>query len=446
MIRRRRRPGVSLTEALVAMFIVALALTSLLALLPLGVMRMGQAFKDGRTGQLANSSDCYARLWWKDLWLDPATDGLVKEEVITGYDPDTGAPTPASPGPPPIPPPPPGKEHALRAFDNPNAPWYPSPSDPVVPPNPAEYQYSAGAYGGSPFPQDTTLVPRFKYSSAASYPIFLDPVGFVANHKAWMNGDATKRTAKWWVGGANGFGVLSNGAGLGVPRRSLAALTYIPAPAQLPATALQDQDQYYMRLRLFSLLDDIGFKRNADGNPANGYMGAPDLTNGSVQRGGVYNCAWLIQRPNNNKRFYARINVVVYEKRSSEKPSEESVAFTPAAFPIHPDPNNPSPSIIIGPVTVNGTQQRPPIRKTGWIMVVSGPQFPNGAPEPVAEFYRVIGINDDGAPNSYRLELQSPIRPVAGSLVDYSAAVVFMDNVVEVFDEQIMGPLAEPIR
>ena len=52
-----RRPGLTLTEALVAMFVAALGMISLLTLFPLGALQMGQALKDSRTAETARQAD-----------------------------------------------------------------------------------------------------------------------------------------------------------------------------------------------------------------------------------------------------------------------------------------------------------------------------------------------------------------------------------------------------
>ena len=63
----RRRPGVTLTEVLVAIFIMALGLMALLTLFPLGALNMAQAIKDDRTANSAANSAANARAAWKLL-------------------------------------------------------------------------------------------------------------------------------------------------------------------------------------------------------------------------------------------------------------------------------------------------------------------------------------------------------------------------------------------
>ena len=60
MVRDRRSPvrrGVTLTEVLVAMFVMAIGMISLLTLFPLGAMQVGQALRDDRATQLARQAD-----------------------------------------------------------------------------------------------------------------------------------------------------------------------------------------------------------------------------------------------------------------------------------------------------------------------------------------------------------------------------------------------------
>jgi hypothetical protein len=427
MIYRSRRSGVGLTEALVALFIVAIGLTALLALWPLGISSMARAFKDGRTGQLSNSSDSLVRLVWRDLWIDPNTDSIyTAEEKVTGWTKQGQTVT----NPTYIP----GNEQALRALDNPNAPWY-SPVDPstlgLVPPLPPEQPFDPVAQGGVPNPQ-TTAAPRLATDSGASYAVFIDPIGFARKTGA----------DKWWVGGQSLFAV---------PRRSLATVAFPTSPPQPIAAGGQAYSplmQNIRRLRMFSLLDDLTFDRNS---------GAAELLDpGTLTlkgRAGRYNCGWLIQRDTNSRRSRFKLTVVAYENRTPDAPVQE-VATTVAA-PVVPFSTQPSSGANASSysILVNWTGPgRPPLKRGGWIMLVSGPQFATQpppkqpeVPEPVADFYRVIGINDD-QPGVLRLELQNPVRPVAGSLLSFNAGVVFMEGVSEVFEENPVDPWMPPIR
>src|SRR5437879_2466574 len=56
MIHQNTRSGATLTEVLVAIFIMAIGLLALLTLFPLGALSMAQAIKDGRTAQSSRNA------------------------------------------------------------------------------------------------------------------------------------------------------------------------------------------------------------------------------------------------------------------------------------------------------------------------------------------------------------------------------------------------------
>src|SRR5713101_4656546 len=61
MIRTQTRTGATLTEVLVAIFVMAIGLLALLTLFPLGALSMAQAIKDDRTAHSAKNA--YAIAW-----------------------------------------------------------------------------------------------------------------------------------------------------------------------------------------------------------------------------------------------------------------------------------------------------------------------------------------------------------------------------------------------
>lgn len=65
-----KRPGVTLTEVLVAIFIMGIGMISLLVLFPLGGLKMSIAIKDERTAHCAANAEAIARMF--DLANDPA--------------------------------------------------------------------------------------------------------------------------------------------------------------------------------------------------------------------------------------------------------------------------------------------------------------------------------------------------------------------------------------
>lgn len=120
---RTRRPGLTLTEALVALFVAAIGMIALMTLFPLGALQMGQALKDERTSQAAMQADGLMRWYWKTF-------------VVETSPPDT----------------------AFDALDNPNA--SPCTSTRTVP---------SGM---------TAPIPATSHES--SFPVFVDPIGSFA--------------------------------------------------------------------------------------------------------------------------------------------------------------------------------------------------------------------------------------------------------------------------
>ncbi len=138
-----RRPGLSLTEVLVTLFVVAIGLISLMTLFPVGAMQMGQALKDDRIRQTANQADGITRIWWQTE---------VVEQQATG-----------------------NEDNFWKTLDNPNYPAAPSAAQPLRAPD------------GNP-----------------SYAVFLDPIGWQArigfpvrqNWMAFTAGALPRRSAR----------------------------------------------------------------------------------------------------------------------------------------------------------------------------------------------------------------------------------------------------------
>lgn len=60
-----RRQGLGLLEVIVAMFVMALGMISLLTLFPLGAIQMGHALRNARAAETAMQADTLMRLWWQ---------------------------------------------------------------------------------------------------------------------------------------------------------------------------------------------------------------------------------------------------------------------------------------------------------------------------------------------------------------------------------------------
>jgi prepilin-type N-terminal cleavage/methylation domain-containing protein len=77
-----RRRGLSLTEVLVAIFIMAIGLMALLTLFPLGALNMAQAIKDDRTGNSAGNAAAVAHTIWRILVAQTPTN---PDATLTPY-------------------------------------------------------------------------------------------------------------------------------------------------------------------------------------------------------------------------------------------------------------------------------------------------------------------------------------------------------------------------
>src|SRR5438876_7451723 len=82
-----RRNAVTLTEVLIAIFVLSIGLMALLSLFPLGAAQMAQALKDQRCAEAAGIAGAQARMIWKEAcvtlpnapgadpqFLDPASN------------------------------------------------------------------------------------------------------------------------------------------------------------------------------------------------------------------------------------------------------------------------------------------------------------------------------------------------------------------------------------
>ncbi|QDU22053.1 type II secretion system protein [Urbifossiella limnaea] len=141
-----RRPGLSLTEVLVALFIMGIGTIAVLTLFPLGALNMAQAFRDDRCTQGAAQADAFLRSY-------------VRERI------DTGRLTPA----------PPGGEGFYEALTSPDQ-------------KKTFSNYFVGDDSGG----------------SISYPVLIDPIGFKARGGTTDAGGV--QATNTWFGADNGFG------------------------------------------------------------------------------------------------------------------------------------------------------------------------------------------------------------------------------------------------
>lgn len=340
----RRRPGLSMTEVLVALFIMGLGTIAILTLFPLGAINMAQALKDDRTTQAANQAEAYMR-WY------------FQANAVEGT---------------------PGAEPFVRTFDNPND------TTGIPPAELAAFQAT---------PATSLALPILP--GEASYPVVVDPMGWVARRTA----------SKFWCG-------LESPANYQrLPRRNMSLVT---RPDQA--------------LRVCSLLDGLTFDPSQGGQPI-------DPATGNVDREYRYNWLWVLQRMRNDNPGNVNVTVVVFDKRTHQfVPDKAEFAFTGVAF-------TPGSTTVTVPTTPGVVLQ-----KGGWVMdaTIKPADLLATPPTPAmrhANFYRIVSATENGA--NIDLELDKPIRrndgranPTLDAWTD--GTLVVLAGVADVFEQQPM--------
>jgi len=426
-----QRPGVSLMEVLIAMFVMTIGLLGVLSLFPLGAVRMAQAMKDDRCATINNDIASNMRWVWEDE-VNPTSHP-------NGLYPQPGNPANANfngdaPGPI-VPPPNPNLyihyDALFNARVNVNYAWNP------------DLNVPAGTTGSIPAAYRSTtpaLIPSVTgIRTGPSYPVFVDPIGWNSN-----NVNVTNPGQKYWIGGNTSC----------IPRRSLRRIEWAYVANQgyiAQYTNATTPSSLLLRERYFVHQDDIGF--GLDGTPVNGLGNATAGSNNSdfgatvglqnmaqqVQRDGRYNCALMIQWEDRSNVQYqnADVTIVVYSGRSLDLPSAETVystLFTKGSTEAQ---------IVFG----GGTP--PSIRNGTWILdgTMTRPNNNQLVPEPHGNFYRIISVTSVDTVNGIMyVELQTPALAStflpSGQL--YGLGVV-MDNVVEVFPGRKVYASSRPV-
>jgi type II secretory pathway pseudopilin PulG len=85
-----RRLGITLTEVLIALFIMALGMIALLVMFPLGAQQIAQAVKDDRSTQAANNADNLLRSYWrKNVVRYLSTPGNTEADLVNPANPNS---------------------------------------------------------------------------------------------------------------------------------------------------------------------------------------------------------------------------------------------------------------------------------------------------------------------------------------------------------------------
>jgi hypothetical protein len=404
-----RRPATTLTEVLIAIFIMAIGLMALLTLFPIGALQMAQSLKDQRCAEVGANAIAYARANWKAaVEAETANGSPLFYDAVTNNQPRAAT------------------ARCYMAMDDPNLDPE-SVASPTPSPQP-KYQPLSTANGFRSIM--AALTPT---TSGPSYPVFYDPMGYYANQGT---------SQKYWVG----VGRLPNGTlrtdnstppmpSSMIPRRSL----NYPNSAGPAATVL----------RPLTLTDDLTF------NTAGQASGTP------LERQDRYNFGLMFRRGNNTEPFRGNmdVTVVIYSGRSIDVPAAE-YTYTNVDFgrgPFNPGTNINGQLVGVGydltqctnTVSITyGTNDgpKPAIRRGSWILdssLIDGAAPTGSQFQPQGFFYRVVDvISDDGT--TMTLELQTTLKPgpqrgrKPGAGVKDFGTITVMDKVVEVFEK---GPI-----
>ncbi|MGL4422492.1 MAG: type IV pilus modification PilV family protein, partial [Gemmataceae bacterium] len=332
--KRRARRGLTLTEALIAMFIAALGLIALMTLFPLGALQMGQALKDERCAQTALQADGLMRWYWKQE--------VVEKKDREGANRD-GLPQHADP--------------LLLALQNPNQ-------------NTVTARIDATAtrtYTLFDLIQRTAVAPRtIAYpappANEVSYPVAIDSIGWDARvyatrprEQSALGGNATDNHDTY------------------IPRRCMRNLiTTTPASAgstytfgnasTYPADGTKIYSSYTASVsnvvRMHAMLDDLTYE-----DAGTGYVkGSPN----TVERQGRYNWMAILQRPYSAREAYttANMTICVFDSRAPGYAPTGSELVYPRdgdSVPIALTPGATS-------VRIYYTTTPPPVAKGRWIM------------------------------------------------------------------------------
>jgi hypothetical protein len=345
-----KHSGATLVEVLVAIFVMAIGLITLLTLFPLGLLSMSQAIKDDRCAHTVANAAAIEKIW---------------DIRHAGYQP-LGQP----------------------AGTNPAA---------------GSYWTSSGGLFVTP-----TIGGLAAITSGPGYPIYVDPFAFSGNI-----GSSTPNPS---YGSTLGALTPSSPTGPGIQRVDIGS-NDIAMGGVAGSTG--------WRVRWFALLDDIEFENNgvaAPGNPAN-----PGGNN--LSREDRYTWGYLFRMLDgaNPSTSPIEVTVVVYSGRTQLSGEQTYQARW----------QNSATSNVVR-VYYAVTDNRPAIRKGGWILEPTIVGTGSSAPNTNGYFYRVVNVSDVTSDlsgfNAIDLELLTNRRSATYGIDPALGVVVIMEGVVEVFE------------
>lgn len=428
-----RRNATTLTEVLIAIFIMGIGLMAILALFPLGAVQMAQALKDQRAAEAAGNAAAMARIIWKQaceadatfMGATSATRPMFREGTTARNYPRA-------------------VQRFVMAMDDPNfndlANSTPNPisypGGPQIPAGPVGVpggfiMNPAPGVGGVPQLTDMTPMPLTgPQANQSSYAVFVDPVGWIVN--------SANPAQQCWLGYSSAVQQPTNAGnktGL-IARRPL----YIRNPTTgTPATVDWLQIGFAAPVnglqriaKQVSLMDDMSFNFDGtpdlDNDPRTTPTTSPAETGTALQRVGRYSWAYMFRRTRNKDfRFEVDVSVIVYSGRTFDVPTDERSYLGTTDWDSRL-------------VNLAYSGNRPSIKRGYWILD-STVFNSNGQPDPQARFYRVVNV-DDATPGVLKLELQTPIAPSGPRTTPRVFTV--LDNVVEVFQVGFISPTTPP--
>ncbi len=405
---RSRRAGISLTEVLIAMFIMAVGMIALMTLFPLGAMRIGQSLKDDRCTQLALQMDGEMRAVWRNEVVAKLARGeepteafyhameganLYPIEPITSAQParkrsltTTGVDS---------------LKYPVAALQLPAGNNAPATTGQVS----ATMLISAPVNATPPETGYSVSVTRVPATSAVgpSYPVLVDPYGGAAltninslNYH-WLGGDTTLPR-------------------LQVPRRSLSG-----TPRSTPATALA----------FSKLTDDYTFEMNGSAG-----------TGATVARQGRYSAAIMLRHKDMADRQRAEMKVLVFDGRSPVP-----IADDEALAEIDTNLATRTPVVstlrqVQVRIKTRAEDAAPTIRRGGWL--IDGTiDTRNGLNVRRANFHRIVSATvfaSNTAQTTWDLDLETDLLPLPAATPAVEYQFYFMAGLSEVFDRADLVP------
>jgi type II secretory pathway pseudopilin PulG len=376
-----RRPGMSLTEVLVALFILTIGVIGILTMFPLGAAQMARAVRDDRSALAAANADSFMRWYWQNFVV-PQQNPPLTQVQDTFFQPPNG-PT----------------QFAGGLFDNPallaQAPF--NVTTVAWPPQLVQFNMNQ--------PNQINYNPGLM-----SYPVVVDPMGWQARHYTF--GDSTQftsipRCSLAMIGGQpNVIG--------GQPNPFIPPIASSPILQQLFAfrcCSLTDSLGYYdngypnedleMRYNWLYVLQRPQFVNEVTDWGINGVINGIAGPQNNTNQTGIYQNA-------NRNLYTANMTVVVFDRRSLGYPPPTVPGFEvvlPASF---------TSGLTSVTLTMNSADQASDLKPGSWVMDAT--INPNAVPFPIrqAVFYRVVSVTQVPGTANVNLELQTPVSPPTG--------------------------------